>query len=228
MTGEKTYSQRAEALRQRMEYLGFDQAGAAAELGWSVHQVQRFLAGKLKRARDIDVQETQFSRWLAKEENARGLRAPAHGYEDEPAQTPRAAAGLATAPARLSVIGSDGALVQTLSGLADLFGGEGALARLILHEISGFENEPRYRAGETVIAVKGAWPRPGEDCLVQDPPVCACASIAARRTGGSGCARWTASCPRTTPPRRCSCTACSAGRIADFLMHQPVRAVAPR
>lgn len=163
MTGEKTYSQRAEILRRRMEFLGFDQAGAAAELGWSVHQVQRFLNGKLKRARDIDVQETQFSRWLAKEENARGVRAPEHGYDEEAARPARPAARPA-----LAVVGSDGAPVQTLSGLADLFGGEGALARLILHEISGFENEPRYRAGETVIAVKGAWPRPGEDCLVEE------------------------------------------------------------
>lgn len=170
MNEPEPFSARAARLRKRMEMLGIEQQGAAAALGWSVDKVNRLVNGRLKRARDIEEAETAFERWLRQVEAERGV--PAGAVLDMNAE--RAKRGDAF-NIRLPVYAADAgggarldpaAVVETLS-LADLFGGTGAIGRLIVAEITGFDMEPRFHPGEKVIAVRGQWPTPGDDCLVE-------------------------------------------------------------
>lgn len=190
MNEPEPFSVRAARLRKRMEMLGYEQQDAAAALGWSVDKVNRVVNGRLKRPRDIEEAETAFERWIAQMEAERGL--PAGVVLDMNAERAKRGDALNV---RIPVYAADargGAhmdpsqVIETLA-LADLFGGAGAIGRLIVAEVTGFDMEPRFHPGEKVIAVRGQWPTPGDDCLVETAE----GALSARRyKGQSGGRVW--------------------------------------
>lgn len=169
-------------LRERWMRLGFDQkavAEALADQRISYDAIGRLIRGELKRPSDIRRIGNIVDSWISRQERLKGLtERDIWGYEDEPRSRSAAApaAPLPSASPKLPVYGlASGGSITGLNheavlewvSLADLFGGEGSLHRLIIAEVRGSSMEPRYRPGEWVVAIRDAWPAPGQDCLVE-------------------------------------------------------------